>query len=463
MARGALSEPDARETASLRQEELEAGLRLACIATALGDVEVETSASSRFGSHADLAVPSHTRVGIAADIGTTTLTVALVNVESGDEIARASALNPQVAFGADVMSRIANSERHDEMRRLITSSLASIVCELLEHGSSSGRADVAVAGNVAMLHLLAGADATGLGTAPYRPAFLDERDLSAESLGLDTCSVSRVTLLPAIAPFVGADTVAAILATRLAGHAGPALLIDVGTNAEIVLKTPGGALYVASAAAGPAFEGSSIACGMRASDGAIESASWGSGELQLGTVGGSPPKGICGSGLVDLLAALLDAGAMDATGRLEGSDKTSLVAQDESGQREVRLPGGVWLTQDDVRQAQLAKAAVAAAIGVVAQVAKVRLADIEEVLVAGGFGRRLSSASLARIGMLPRSLADRTVFVGDAAVGGASRWLVDASAQKQAREIRASATVVDLATHPEFERGFISSMGFETS
>lgn len=473
LAEGALSPIDPREEAALSADEIARGVRLACVTRLEGEASVQAPhprvlarseiSSEGFAPGDGLLAPG-AKIAIALDVGTTTLTAALVDATTGDVVELAKARNPQSAWGADVLSRIsaAQAGASEPMRQAVADALGELVGGLVQDIPVSQRShmQVAVAGNTTMLHLLAGADMSGLGVAPYTPNFLGEQLVAAGSLGLGEFAQS-VSLLPGVSAFVGADAVAGILSTHLLDHAGTVMLVDIGTNGEVVLKTSAGNLFATSAAAGPAFEGAGIRFGMAAESGAIEHAWLEDGELGTRVVGDGTPRGICGSGLVDLVAALLDGGTLDRSGSLH-ADVGAL------GQRVVERDGilalsvvdDVILTQHDVRQVQLAKGAIRAAAEMLVDRAGIATREVDAVLVGGGFGSSLSGASLTRIGLLPCEWGPRTAFVGEVSLRGAARWLTDDQARVAAAELVDDVTVVDLAAEQGFQELFVSRLDF---
>jgi uncharacterized 2Fe-2S/4Fe-4S cluster protein (DUF4445 family) len=475
VGRGELSAPDAREQAALTAEELERGVRLACRARATGDAVVETRAAAAATS-ADAPYefePAEAARGVtpvaALDVGTTTLAASLVDPRTGDEIAAASAVNPQLSYGADVLSRIsrASTGDTDALHRSLATEIEALLATLTGGTGASTPARIVAAGNTTMLHLLLGRDPSGMGTAPYTPEFVESQHLSAAEAGLPALGDAELVTLPAVSAFVGADTVAGLLATHVPEREGTVLLVDVGTNGEIVLKTADGALTATSAAAGPALEGATIECGMRAEPGAVERAWMHEEALHTSTIGDTPTRGICGSGLVDLVAVLLTEGVLDASGRLLMGAPSPLAARvvDADGQRRFELARGadgrsVHLTQQDIRQVQLAKGAVRAALELLLSEAGLSAADVDEVLVGGAFGHRLDPDAAVRIGLFPDSWRDRTLFVGNSSKAGAARVAAEPGLLDEAASLAASVRIVDLVGHDDFQQRFVDAMSF---
>lgn len=482
--RGEVSAPSADEQRLLGVAALTSSVRLACRVRVLGDATVSALGpgesfepvaivASAVRAPYDAEPPEscatagdEPALGLALDVGTTTLVTEIVDLCSGDILATAAGLNPQARFGADVMSRIASAgdhlaEMHDE--------LLGVLNDLAERAASDLGAEpteltaMTVAGNTTMLHLFLGLDPEAMGHAPYEAETLGEATVSAGDVGLTGAEGARLYVLPPVSAYVGGDVTGGLVATGLADQEGTAAFIDLGTNGEIVLKTPTG-LTAASAAAGPAFEGASIECGMRAERGAIERVWMERGNLVLETVGGDPPRGICGSGLLDLVAALLDAGAIDSEGALRGDVAGALRGRfvDRTDQRVFVLDerAGVVLAQKDIRELQLAKAAVRTALDVLLAHTGTDVDSVGKVLLAGGFGRAVRPASLVRIGMLPPAWATRVTFVGNTALEGARATLVSSAAREDAARIATTVDGVALSTDPEFRRRFMSALSF---
>ena len=413
---------------------------------------------------------SHFLLGTVADIGTTTVAVSLIDLENGDELGSAGMLNVQYPWGADVMSRIASAvaEGTAVLQRPIARQVERLIASLLVPLEGAALADVrevAIVGNTTMMNALLGEDLTPLGQAPYVGAVLRPVSLPASELGMGLLTDAVCHIGPSASAFIGADVVAGVLATRLDEAERPTLYMDLGTNGEIVLSVPGRPLLAASAAAGPALEGAGIERGMRAEPGAIERV-WldEAGDLVLATVGGFPPVGICGSGVLDLLAVMLDTGALAADGRIAGEVAGPLATRvaERDGVRVfvVDEHSGVALSQHDVRQLQLAKGAVRAAIDLVLAEAALAPDAVAEVLVAGGFGLHVDGAALERIGMVPDGWGERLTFLGNAAKEGARVALLDSGARRRADDIARSIRTLSLAEHPEFQSHFLGALDF---
>jgi len=371
---------------------------------------------------------------LVLDIGTTTLALALVDTDGGAILRQITATNPQRVYGADVMSRIDYASRHGAvpLKRVLVGEINRLLSQLPDH-----RADTLyVAGNTTMLHLLFGEECTSLGVAPYTPHFLGERRESAVSLGI--IGVGEVVSLPGIHTFVGADIVAGLHCIGLPAAGKYRLLVDLGTNAEVALYSSD-VLLCTAAAAGPCFEGASISCGMSAVRGAVYAYS----ADGVKTIDNVPPRGVCGTGLVDVMAALVKSDAMDETGYLEG--ESFMVAPN------------VTLTQEDVRQFQLAKAAVYAAIMTLLFRQGVSYDDVEQLYITGGFATTLDIDNAVSVGLLPAELKGRCTAIANSSLQGAVRF---ACGDQDLSVWLRNGTYVDLSADPAFTDLFIQSMMF---
>jgi uncharacterized 2Fe-2S/4Fe-4S cluster protein (DUF4445 family) len=418
------------------------------------------------------------KFGLAIDVGTTSVVTTLIELESGEQLASVSSLNPQAVFGGDLMSRIAFAQFNPtNLRKLHT----RIVGLLNQHVAEVCRASgvlpkwiykAVVVGNTCMHHLLLGIDPSYVGLAPYAPVMRHAAVLPARELLLKIAPEARVCLLPLVAGFVGADAVAVALATRLADSPALRVAVDIGTNGEVLLGSRE-RLLACSAPAGPALEGAQIRHGMRGAQGAIDKVTVDD-DVHVHTIGETPALGICGSGLIDLLAGLLDAGVIDWTGliRVEARDQLPPALRDRVAMRgEERVfvllrPGEagarreIVLTQDDVRQVQLAKGAIASGIAMLLHVGAVPLERVEELMLAGGFGNYLSIPSAIRIGLIPALPASRVRYVGNAASLGAQLCLLSEAERARADTVASRIEHVSLAAHPDFEQIFVDAMNF---
>ena len=408
--------------------------------------------------------------GVAFDLGTTTVVGTLMNLRTGMAEAVRSTLNGQAPFGADVISRISHGmqgdEAKDELREAIQRTMNGILAELYEAaGVDRNRLyEMVIVGNATMLHLLLGIDATPISMMPFTPAFREPLYLPARDVGLDIHPAGYVQTLPVIGAYVGADIVAGVIATGLAREDKLRVFVDVGTNGEIVLGSVKRVLCTA-APAGPAFEGSQIRCGMRATDGAIEGVTL-TDHVELQVIGGDiPPKGICGSGLVDTVAQLRLAGLLDAGGKMRSREEVPehplsdrLITVD--GVRGFLLAENVYLSQRDVRELQFGKGSIATGIKVLMDVMGVTAADLDEVLLGGSFGSYLNPESAKIIGLVPPVDVDRILSVGNTAGEGAKMSLLSFRERQVAFELPEKIEYVELSGRSDFNDSFVSVLAF---
>ena len=409
---------------------------LACEYEISGDITVvlpqrETVVS---GIPAPAAGTAEGPFALALDIGTTTLALALVSLGTNGIVRAVTRTNPQRAFGADVMNRIGWCMEHGV--RDLQFSVLGAVEEMLAELDAPEIQTLYVAGNTTMLHLFFGADPSGMGVAPYTPAFLGMKKASGESLGLP--KIQSIVSLTGAAAFVGADLTAGLNYIGLPPAGKHRLLIDLGTNAEIVLFSRNGALCTA-AAAGPCFEGANISCGMSASSGAVCAyGDWG-----YRTVNDASAKGICGTGLVDLIAFLLGNGTVDETGFMECG--------------EFEAAPGVTLTQKDIRQYQLAKSAVCSAVETLMLKCGVSYNDIDAVYIAGGFSEKINVNNAVKTGLLPAALKGKCIPAGNSSLLGTVKYICETNDLSVYLD---RTRYADLAADPVFSDLFVENMTF---
>ncbi|MCW2276654.1 ASKHA domain-containing protein [Heliophilum fasciatum] len=409
--------------------------------------------------------------GVVVDIGTTTLVVSLVSLHTGQETAKSSALNPQSLHAQDVLSRIKLAGEPQGLERLyagLIGELHDLIGQVCRQSGVDRRQiyEVVFSGNTCMLHLATGQDPTSLGRYPYDPLERGGRVIEAQAHGLAIAPWGRIYLPPIISAYVGADITAGVVAAELASRVGTTLFVDIGTNGEMILARDG-RLLATSTAAGPAFEGMNIACGMRAAAGAVERFTVeDDGTLSVETIGQAPAVGICGSGLIDLVGELVRHGVLQPTGRWADPGRTQLLPalaerlQPREGKTVFYVDGDVYLTQKDVRQVQLAKGAVRAGIEMMLKREGLTLADVDQVLIAGSFGYHLRARSLIDIGLLPADFAGKIEFVGNTALTGGQALLVHEPLRTTAQAWVDTVDVVELAHDPGFDRVFVESLNF---
>jgi uncharacterized 2Fe-2S/4Fe-4S cluster protein (DUF4445 family) len=417
--------------------------------------------------------------GLAFDLGTTTVVATLLDLTTGTPVAVESALNRQQPFGADVIARISatmlDPAARDKLRQLAQQTLAELSTAVCEAGGvPSGEVyEVALAGNATMVHLVLGIDPEPLGVAPFILSTRLLPEVRAHDLGVPAHPQARAVVFPAFGAYVGGDITAGLLASGMDRDPRVRLFIDIGTNCEIVL---GGRdwLLATAAPAGPAFEGASIRCGMRAADGAIEAvAVTEDGDLKLTVIGDTEPKGLCGSGLVDAVAALVEAGIIDPSGRFVHTeevtssslaDRLTMIGQERvfvlhwSADRDPA--SSVYLSQRDIRELQFAKTAIATGWRILLEEAGLETDDIKQVLLAGSFGSYLNARSAIRIGLVPDVGPRRIIAAGNVAGEGAKMALLSVRDRAAALALLEEVNYVELSDRPDFNDRFIAQLGF---
>lgn len=409
--------------------------------------------------------------GIAVDIGTTKVAAFLVDLTSGKTVAKLGAMNPQIAYGEDVVSRIAYANKGDAQRMTLQHKLVDTVNELTQklcHSAGINEdhiVDFVVVGNTAMHHLFAGLAVQQLGQAPYVAAVRQAIRFSARAIGLLGAPGAQVFLPPNIAGYVGADHVAMLYASNIQNHRGIALALDIGTNTEISLSKEG-RFISCSCASGPAFEGAHIYAGMRAVPGAIERAKFYDGDWHVSTIEGQPPVGICGSGILDVVAGLFESGQIDATGRF--TEKIFRPMDHEKGGAIVLVPGNVsgtgkdiLVTRADIREIQLAKAAIRAGISALLRATDTQQEDIDRFVVAGAFGTYINLESAIQIEMFPILPRDRFHQIGNAAGTGAQEMLISQPSRAEVEGILSRMSNLELTTDPGFMESYVDFIGFD--
>ena len=392
---------------------------------------------------------------LAVDIGTTSVVCYLLDRTDGRELASASALNAQAAFGADVISRIraALGGELERERDVIRSQLSGLIEEACrEAGADPGEIGVvSVVGNPAMQQLFLGISPRNLAAIPFAPVLTEAGAAPCRDV-LPICENAQLLIVPDIAGYIGADTLGCVLSTKLYEAEELTLLVDIGTNGEMVLGDRS-RMIACSTAAGPALEGACIRFGMRGTDGAIDHVRMEDGSLCCSVIGGGEARGICGSGLIDAAAVLLENGMINRRGRITAGTE-------RDGQRIAELTDTVYLTQEDIRQLQMAKGAICAGIRLMAEHLGHSVADIRRVLLAGAFGSYLDPDSACRIGLLPEELRGRITAVGNAAGSGARLLACDRKELDMCQELTKRIGFLELASLPEFSGTFARAMTF---
>lgn len=394
------------------------------------------------------------RYGIALDIGTTTLDMSLVRLSDGKILAEQTALNPQRKSGQDVLTRLLYEQRFGKiairrMKELVVEAINQMIdqCCALTGIKKEEIGKIVVAANCIMTHLLLGVDASAMGQAPYQPVFTDAKCVMAKELGIEAAEDAMLSTFPHVAAFFGGDVVAGVWYCGLEENA---LFVDIGTNGELAMVGYDG-LVACSCAVGPALEGMNISCGMVAGDGAIEAIDIeASGSIRLHVIGDTSPRGLCGSGVLSVIQNLLEHGRMDETGLLTDGAKEVILDKEHK----------ISFTQKDIRQVQLAKGAILAAIRTLMEKAEISADDISKVYVAGQFGAHLSEELLTDVGIFPKEMRGRIIYLGNTAKKSAICALLSDEVQREVEAFAQKITYIDLADTDVYMQYFVEGMNF---
>lgn len=467
---GDVTPPEKEEISLLDVNRIQEGYRLACRTRIIGDVTIflpksnliapETDSAKNLNGHSKLSETTHEKIGIAADIGTTTLVLKFFNLESSSEIETVSLINPQRQYGADVISRIEASEKFGvkKLQRVLIDALNTLISEFCTNYNTNKNniTECVFAGNTIMQHIAAGISPHGMASSPFTPSTLFGENIKASELGLFINESADVHFSKCISSFVGGDIMSGLLACRFDNLNTPALFIDIGTNGETALFDGKGNIICTSAAAGPALEGAHISCGVGNIPGAIFKVEPKSGKLVCKTIDDKDPVGICGTGLIDTVAALLELDYVDETGAIAPSR--------DSGQKKEQcyyLCGSdIYISQKDLREVQAAKSAIVSSVYSLLDTAGIRADALADVYVAGGLGTGLNIKSACRIGLLPPEFEKKATSVGNSALSGASMLLLDKNNFKRVKKIDAMCHTLDLSLSESFNRYFIENMLF---
>lgn len=417
---------------------------------------------------------TRTMLGMAFDIGTTTIVGYLLDLYSGKELSVVSTLNPQTAFGADVISRLTYASHEEngliKLQNAVIEAINKLIVEAVQKASVFRNQiyGVSIAANTCMHHIFLGINPQSIAVAPYVPALSEPLVLDASELKISINQAGKVFMLPNIAGFVGADTVAVLLATELDRSDDVRLVIDIGTNGEIALGSRE-KIVACSAAAGPAFEGAQLSSGMRGAVGAIDHVYYRD-KLEYSVIGGGEPIGICGSALLDAVAGLVELGMINKRGKFLAYDqltnpaakkfKENLIDYEGQGAfllAEASVTGHgrpIMITQSDIRELQMAKGAMAAGVRVLIETYGIQVQDIKEVLLAGAFGNYLDPHSACVIGLIPFELERKIKMIGNAAGTGSKLALLSSSKFRRAKDIAEHVKFVELGSYPRFNSIF---------
>lgn len=489
----------------LSQEELEKGFVLSCLTEVHGDLQIETLNQDQElkivseGQSFSYQVKNNIRkffdgqktsvferdlflgeemgdttahnYGMSIDIGTTTLVAELIDVNHGKAICSVSMLNPQSLTAQDVLSRIQfASDDHglEKMYHDIRNQINAMITEIEEKAKISRNFiyEVIYSGNTAMIHLAMNINPESLGKYPYTPVISGGQDYSARQYGIQISSFGKIYIPPAISAYVGPDITSGVLASQLDKAKGITLFIDIGTNGEMIIAN-NGLLYATSTAAGPAFEGMNISCGMRAGEGAIESFEIDeNNNIHIKTIGDKDAIGICGSGLFDIVGELARVGVIEPNGRLVSPEKKNFSKEVESrlvkkdGKISFAVAENIYFTQKDIRQVQLAKGAIRSGVEALLESQQIKAEEVDQVQIAGSFGFHLRETSLFNMGILPVEFKNKVSFVGNTSKSGATAFLLHYDFREVLKETVKEIHVVELSNKEDFNKLFVKCLSF---
>ena len=450
----------------LKNSEWEAGVRMACVSSIEGDCTVMVSSPIEQSISATV---DHTPLrdcgfspltdkgfGLAIDIGTTTVAVTLIDLSDGSEVRTYSDYNNQVLLGEDVLSRMefAAEGGTERLRGLVLKTINGMISNMREAYSGKMVMAATVAANTVMGHLFLGVDPSPLRNPPFLP-LVNHNRLSGADSGLDINPKAEVVVIPCLSSYVGGDVTADVLHSGMHSDPRLTLLIDVGTNGEVVLGNEE-FLIACSSSAGPAFEGGEMECGTRACPGAVETVSIKEGEFRLGIIGDAEPIGFCGSGLIDLVAQLFLDGRLDKNGRFADGD--GLTDDDDTRRLIIPSSNGLTISENEVQSIMRTKAAIFAAGRSLLKNLGMDFKDLDRVLIAGGFGRHINLDNAISIGLLPDLPRDRFEFIGNAALAGAKSALMCQVTRDEMTELIPRMTYLDLSNDPAFFDEYSSAL-----
>lgn len=458
--------------------------RLSCQVYPQGDVTIRLP---YMPVHATIPIPSTasalkgsnacTAYGVVIDIGTTTVVLTLVNMANQEICGTYTHLNNQRSYGADVLSRIAFAtheptglrQLHDAIIETITAGVLALC-----HQSAilpTQLQQYVISANTTMLHLLLQVSVTTLGKAPYTPIFTTSQEVPASTLGLPGTADATVYCLPGVSTFIGADIVSGAVLAGLPKVKDTTVFLDMGTNCEIILAKPD-QMLACSCAAGPALEGANIRCGMTATPGAIDDVSLNSdGTLCVSTIGQVSPRGICGSGILAITALFCQTGIISPRGRFRTRKEIAQSSYPSLGPYLVEdgkkryfslshQDSSLYITQQDIRQIQLAKGAIAAGLQILLETARLTPSDVDQVIIAGQFGQHMKATYIAQIGLIPLEWQDKLTYIGNSSQLGAIQCLLHPALRQQMETTATEIQYIDLSQRPDYERRFIQEMQF---
>lgn len=441
------------------EEEIAKGYRLSCKAVLTGDIAIEIEAEDKDLAAASayiygldkIDVMSNAKDVLAVDIGTTTIAFAWISGSDKKIKKTYTTTNHQRTYGADVISRIvaAGEGKAKDLKASVKEDIKAGVKAVLSK-STAENTELIITGNTTMEHLLLGYDVSGLGVYPFTPVSVDAVETDWKSLFDNDDYDMPVKIMPGFTTYVGADILSGIMCTEMSADGKNTMILDLGTNGEMALATED-KLLITSTAAGPAFEGGNISCGMPGIEGAISEVFFENDTFKVKTINDETARGICGSGIIDAIACMVENEILDETGLLD----------DDYFDDGVELSEGVVLTQKDIREMQLAKSAVRAGLETLIKKADLSYADIDKLYLAGGFGQYINIDSAVVIGLIPAELKEKIVVVGNTALAGAVKYGLESSSVESARKLKDKALEIDLSSDPTFQEGYMTYIMFE--
>ncbi|MGL4731201.1 MAG: ASKHA domain-containing protein [Clostridium sp.] len=400
---------------------------------------------------------------VAIDIGTTGISSYLINLESGQILNKLSSLNPQTEFGGDVLTRITycmeNKSGSEELKAVIIDEINRICSVLVEgNGQCENIYNISIAGNTTMLHLLLGISPISLAKAPYRPIFLNHLEIDSEKLGVNINRNGSVLFLPNGSAYVGADIIAGVIASGFDKEESCSIFVDIGTNGEIVAINDG-KIMGTSTAAGPALEGMNISCGCRAQEGAIESFEIDeNNKMKYSVIGDKKPIGICGSGLIDIVAQLVKHQVIISSGRFNKKLENSL--KDRIRDKKFYITEDIYISQKDIRQVQLAKGAIAAGISMLLNEMNISIDKVNKAYIAGAFGYHVKGESIKQIGLIPKGFNGEINFLGNTSLEGARLAIINKNILSDMVFLKENINILELSTKEEFQNQFVKELVF---
>ena len=479
--KGKISNITETEKSFLTKNEIDNNIRLACMTRAISDIEIEiVEKEKKAVVLTDSFVKNFVKddiidgLGLAIDIGTTTVVVELIDLLNGNEISNSATINTQKKYGLDVLTRITyENENGEEGIKSLQIAIIECINSLIINIVNKTNIDInkikkiVISSNCTMMHMFLGIDARNIGRYPYTPVFTETKIINAKKIGLKVNDECICICLPHVSSFIGADIVSGVYACDIQNKKGNILFVDIGTNAEIVLKT-NNEMVSCSCAAGPALEGMNITKGMRAEAGAIEDVKIFGDEIKLKIIGNEKPEGLCGSGILALIKEMIRNGIIKKNGaimKIEEFDKNDerknrIKIVDNRKEYILDYENNINITQSDIRQIQLAKAAILSGFTQLLNATKTDMKQLDKILIAGQFGAHLPASDIVGVGILPKEVESKIEYVGNVSKAGAYITLMSKKALKEMEEISKKIKYIELADTENYEKIFVKSMEF---